>query len=94
NAFAQFLNGLLDVSVAAVDGKSAKQMKGKNGNPILMLNVFAQKAKTCLAGWSVNGDKTNEPTCLKKYLEQLPLIFSGVKQREPDNKLVCKKRGE
>jgi hypothetical protein len=29
----------------------------------------------------------------KKVLEQLPLIFSGVKQREPDNKLVCKKRG-
>jgi hypothetical protein len=28
----------------------------------------------------------------KTTLEQLPLIFSGVKQREPDDKLVCKKR--
>jgi hypothetical protein len=29
----------------------------------------------------------------KKVPEQFPLIFSGVKQREPDDKLVCKKRG-
>ncbi|MDR0521476.1 MAG: hypothetical protein LBH00_06445, partial [Planctomycetaceae bacterium] len=88
----------------------------------------------------MNGDKTDEPACLKKHLEELlqlypalpiltgdavyrqrplleviyqyhrdyifqvkannkktpeqfPLIFSGVKQREPDDKLISKKRG-
>jgi hypothetical protein len=88
--------------------------------------------------WSVNGDKTNEPECLKKHLEellplepalqiligdavyrqrplleviyqyhwdyifqvksnskkvleQLPLIFSGIKERKPDDKLASKK---
>ena len=46
-AFAMFINALLPETVltAAVDGKAAKQMKDENGDPILMLNVFAQKLK-------------------------------------------------
>jgi len=46
-AFAEFVNAILqDTSlIAAVDGKTAKQMKDADGNPILMLNVFAQKLK-------------------------------------------------
>jgi hypothetical protein len=67
NAFAEFLNTLFSDTfiVAAVDGKSAKQMKDKNGDPILMLNVFAHTLKVPLASWSVKGDKTHEPACLK-----------------------------
>jgi len=46
--------------------KAAKQMKDANGNPILMLNVFAHTLKVHLASGSVKGDKTNEPGCLKR----------------------------
>ena len=52
-------------------GKAAKQMKDANGNPILMLNVFAHTLKVHLASWSVKGDKTNELGCLKQHLEEL-----------------------
>ena len=77
NAFAEFVNALLsDTSlVGAVDGKVAKQMKDAEGNPILMLNVFAQTLKLHLASWSVDGDKTNEPGCLKKHLEELFTMY-------------------
>jgi len=52
-----------------VDGKVAKQMKDADGNPILMLNVFAQALKLHLASWSVDDDNINEPGCLNKHLE-------------------------
>jgi hypothetical protein len=73
HAFAEFINALLTdtVIVAAVDGKVAKQMKDANGDPILMLNVFAHTLKLHLASWNVRGDKTNEPACLKKHLAEL-----------------------
>jgi hypothetical protein len=72
-AFAAFLNAVLASTalVAAVDGKVAKQMKDENGDPLLMLNVFAQQLKLHLASWSVHGDKTNEPNCLKMHLKEL-----------------------
>ena len=72
-AFAEFVNVLLadTTLVAAVDGKVAKQMKDAEGNPILMLNAFAQTLKLHLASWEVHGDKTNEPGCLMKHLEEL-----------------------
>jgi len=56
-AFAEFLNVLLkDTEItASVDGKAAKQIKDANGNPILMLNVFAHTLKVHLASWSVKG---------------------------------------
>jgi hypothetical protein len=76
-AFAEFLNAILQETtlVGAVDGKTAKQMKDKNGDPIHMLNVFAQTYKLHLASWSVKGDKTNEPGCLKKHLGELFEMF-------------------
>lgn len=81
SAFAEFLNAILpnDISVAAVDGKTAKQMKEENGDAILMLNVFAQKIKQHLVSWSVRGDKTNEPGCLKQHLEELFTMYPSLK---------------
>jgi hypothetical protein len=81
NAFAEFINAMLTdtVIVAAVDGKAAKQMKDADGNPILMLNVFAHTLKVHLASWNVHGDKTNEPTCLKKHLGELFTMFPCLK---------------
>ena len=35
-------------------------MKDADGDPILMLNIFAQNLKLHLASWNVQGDKTNE----------------------------------
>jgi hypothetical protein len=81
NTFAEFLNIILASTslTGAVDGKVAKQMKDENGDPILMLNVFAQKLKLHLASWSVHGDKTNEPTCLKKHLGELFTMYPCLK---------------
>jgi hypothetical protein len=81
NAFAEFINLLLaDTSIiAAVDGKAAKQMKNENGDPLLMLNVFAQQLKLHLASWDVRGDKTNEPNCLKKHLRDLFTMYPSLK---------------
>jgi hypothetical protein len=80
-AFAEFINTLLQDTtlVAAVDGKVAKQMKDENDDPILMLNVFVQTLKLHLASWSVRGDNTNEPTCLKKHLEELFTMYPCLK---------------
>jgi hypothetical protein len=80
-AFAEFVNGIVTDSslVAAVDGKAAKQMTDENGDPILMLNVFAQNLKLHLASWSVRGDKTNEPGCLKSHLEELFTMYPCLK---------------
>ncbi|MGL6195430.1 MAG: ISAs1 family transposase [Thermoguttaceae bacterium] len=81
NAFAEFINAILPTEplVAAVDGKVAKQMKNEEGDPILMLNVFAQQVKLHLASWSVRGDKTNEPGCLKQHLEELFEMYPCLK---------------
>jgi hypothetical protein len=80
-AFAEFINLLLDDTsiTAAVDGKAAKQMKDRNGDPLLMLNVFAQQLKLHLASWNVRGDKTNEPNCLKKHLGELFSMYPSLK---------------
>jgi hypothetical protein len=80
-AFAEFLHVILKDTtiVAAVDGKAAKQMKDANGDPILLLNVFAQRLKLHLASWNVRGDKTNEPACLKKHLGELFTMFPCLK---------------
>jgi hypothetical protein len=81
NAFAEFVNIILSDTfiVAAVDGKVAKQTKDENGDPILMLNIFAQKLKLHLASWNVKGDKTNEPCCLKMHLKELFEMYPFLK---------------
>ena len=80
-AFADFLQVILnDTEIAAsVDGKSAKQIKGADGKPILMLNIFAHTLQVHLASWSVQGDKTNEPGCLKQHLGELFDLFPCLK---------------
>ena len=57
--------------VAAVDGKTCCQGLAANGSPVHMLNIFLQQAKLTLDQWSVNGDKTNEPGCFQRHLEEL-----------------------
>jgi hypothetical protein len=75
NVITEFLKNLLaeehDFIAAAVDGKVAKQMKDDHGDPILMLNIFAHNIKVTLMSYSVHGDKTNEPGCLKIHLGDL-----------------------
>jgi hypothetical protein len=75
SVFADFLNNVLaednDSLVAAVDGKAARQMKDENGDPLLLLNIFAHELKVTLMDYSVRGDKTNEPGCLKTHLKAL-----------------------
>ena len=82
-ALAEFLNVILmennDSLTAAVDGKAAKAMPDENGDPHLMLNVFVHDFKIVLEQWSVRGDKTNEPGCLKMHLEKLIETYPGLK---------------
>lgn len=56
---------------AAVDGKTSKQGFDSAGNPIQMLNVFAQDLKACLGQWPLSGDKRTEPEVLKTHLSEL-----------------------
>jgi hypothetical protein len=75
NVFADFLQEIIaedhDSIVAAVDGKTSKQMKDNDGNPLHMLNVFAHDIKVTLMEYDVKGDKTNEPGSLKKHIKAL-----------------------
>ena len=75
NAFTEFLQTVLAETnspvVAAVDGKSSHQFFDADDHPILLLNVFVHDIKVTLNQWSVRGDKTNEPGCLKRHLESL-----------------------
>jgi hypothetical protein len=82
-AFAEFLKIILaddhNFIAAAVDGKVAKQMKNADGDPILMLNIFAHNIKVTLLSYDVKGDKTNEPSCLKMHLEELFTMYPFLK---------------
>jgi len=59
-AFGTFLQQILaedhETIVAAVDGKAAKQVKDADGNPLLMLNIFAHNIKVTLLSGDVKGD--------------------------------------
>jgi hypothetical protein len=81
-AMAEFLNAILmennDPLVVAVDGKAAKAMPDQNGDPLVMLNVFVHDLKVTLEQWSIRGDKTNEPGCLKMHLEELFETYPGL----------------
>jgi len=57
--------------VVAVDGKTSKQGFDPQGDPIQMLNVFAQDVKACLGQWPLSGDKSTEPEVLKAHLSEL-----------------------
>jgi hypothetical protein len=73
-AFSQWLQGVIAdqaTLVAAVDGKTSKQGFDPQGDPIQMLNVFAQDMKACLGQWPLSGDKSTEPEVLKAHLSEL-----------------------
>jgi len=55
----------------AVDGKTSKQGLDPEGDPIQMLNVFAQDVKACLGQWPLGPDKRTEPEVLKAHLGEL-----------------------
>ncbi len=55
----------------AVDGKTSKQGLDAEGDPIQMLNIFAQDLKVCLGQWPLEGDKSTEPEVLKAHLSEL-----------------------
>jgi hypothetical protein len=80
DAFAVFLSQLLDDKplTAAVDGKDSKQIHGEEGEVLQMLNVFVHDIKVVLYEWSVKGDKTNEPGCLKQHLGELLAQFPNL----------------
>ena len=54
--------------VVAVDSKTSKQGFDSQGDPIQMLNVFAQDLKACLGQWPLCGEKSMEPEVLKAHL--------------------------
>ena len=59
------------VRTAAVDGKTSKQGRDADGDPLHVLNVFAHDARLCLAQWAVGDGKETEPEVLKAHLGEL-----------------------
>jgi hypothetical protein len=78
---ADWLAGLLggDDLAAAVDGKTSKQARDADGDPIHVLNVFAHGAKLCLADWPVGDGKATEPEVLKAHLDELFAAYPGLR---------------
>lgn len=73
-AFAEWIRPLIDdktLFAVAIDGKTCKQGYDAQGKPEVMLNVFLQELKLAVSQFSVNGDKTNEPGCLKNNIDEL-----------------------
>jgi hypothetical protein len=73
-AFLQWVQLMLPAGVplmVAVDGKTSCQGLDPQGKPVHMLNVFVHGLKLVLGQWSVNGEKTNEPTVLRNHLSEL-----------------------
>jgi len=81
-AFGQWLRhiALTDTALeAAVDAKTSCQGFDPHGEPVQILTVFVQRLKLVLGQWSVRGEKTNEPTVLKKHLPELLADFPMLK---------------
>lgn len=57
--------------VVAVDGKTAKQGLDDNGRPLHMLNAFVHDVQVVVGQWSTGTEKTNEPTLLRRHLQEL-----------------------
>jgi hypothetical protein len=78
SAFAAWLRcvALSDEPITvAVDGKTACQGLDEHGNPVQLLTVFVHQLKLVLGQWSVTGEKTNEPTVLKRHVAELLEAF-------------------
>lgn len=82
--------------VVAVDGKTSKQGI-ENGNPLHMLNAFVHDLQVVVGQWSTGEEKTNEPTTLRRHLEELlqtyPMLrlFTGdaIFAQRPLAELIC-----
>jgi hypothetical protein len=61
---------LPDEGVVAVDGKTAKQALDE-GRPLHMLNAFMHQVQITVGQWSVGAEKSDEPTVLRRRLEEL-----------------------
>jgi DDE_Tnp_1-associated len=72
------LAGQPRVKAAAVDGKTSKQSRDADGDPIHLLNVFAHDLKVCLAQWKVGDGKDTEPEVLKAHLDELFAAYPGL----------------
>lgn len=59
----------------AIDGKTAKQALDTNGRPLHMLNALVHELKVTIGQWSVGEEKSNEPTVLRRRLEELLANF-------------------
>jgi len=55
----------------AVDGKTSCQGLDAEGQPVQMLTAFVHQFKLVVGQWSVRGEKTNEPTALRRHLSEL-----------------------
>jgi len=67
------------VKWAAVDGKTSKQFRQADGEPIHMLNVFVHNLNATLAQYSVKGEKANEEACLKLHAAELFAQYPFIK---------------
>lgn len=57
--------------VVAIDGKTSKQAIDSNGRPLHMLNAFVHDLHVIVGQWSVGAEKSNEPTVMRRRLEEL-----------------------
>jgi hypothetical protein len=85
--------------VLAVDGKTAKQGLDDNGRPLHMLNAFVHALQAVVDQWSTGAEKTNEPTLLRRHLQELldtyPMLRlitgDAIFAQRPLAELICKK---
>lgn len=83
--------------VAAADGKTSKQGLDENGSPLHLLHVFLHDLQVVIGQWSTGAEKTNEPTVLRRHLEELlvayPMLrlFTGdaIFAQRPLAELIC-----
>lgn len=59
----------------AVDGKTSCQGLDAEGQPVQMLTAFVHQLKLVVGQWSIRGEKTNEPTALRRHLPELLANF-------------------
>jgi len=62
---------LPEEGVVAVDGKTSKAAIDTNNRPLHMLNAFVHDLKVTVGQWSTGAEKSNEPTVLRRRLQEL-----------------------
>jgi hypothetical protein len=80
-ALVAWLSGILGDSelVAAVDGKTSKQARNAEGDPLHCVNVFAYEVRLALADWPVGEGRSTEPDVLREHLDELLTAFPGLR---------------